>query len=56
MTVGKGEPLAEQLTRTGSRILDTEIEDGGVVENIGSSEAGKLVANVKTRFCEGVTS
>ena len=37
VTVGSGDPLAEHLTRSGSRILDTEIDDGGVVENTGSA-------------------
>ena len=37
MIVGKGDPLAEHLTRTDSRIPDTEIEEGGVDENTGST-------------------
>ena len=47
VTVGRGDPLAEHLTRSGSRIFDTEIEDGGVVENIGSAkESNNTTASV----------
>ena len=41
MTERKGEPLAEQLTRTDSRIPDTEIEKGGVQEITGSAREDK---------------
>ena len=38
MILGKGEPLAEQLTRTDAPILDTLIEDEGVEVNTGISK------------------
>ena len=38
MTVGRGDPLAEHLTRSDSRILGTETEDDGVDEKKGSTE------------------
>ena len=38
VTVGRGDPLAEQLTRSDSRILGTETEDDGVEEKTGSAE------------------
>ena len=38
VTVGRGDPLAEQLTRSDSRILGTGTEDDGVEEKTGSAE------------------
>ena len=38
VTVGRGVPLAEQLTRSASRILGTDTEDDGVDEKTGSTE------------------
>ena len=38
VTVGRGDPLAEQLTRSASRILGTDREDDGVDEKKGSTE------------------
>ena len=37
VTVGRGDPLAEQLTRIEALTLDTVIEAGGVEENTGGS-------------------
>ena len=50
VTVGRGDPLAEQLTRSDSRILDTEIEDGGVVEKTGSAGEGKAIGNISALY------
>ena len=36
--LGRGEPVAEQLTRIVSSILDTSTEGGGFEENEGGSE------------------
>ena len=38
VTVGRGDPLAEQLTRSASRILGTETEDDSVEEKTGSTK------------------
>ena len=38
MILGRGEPLAEQLTRIDAPILDTLIEDEGVKVNTGISK------------------
>ena len=38
VTVGRGDPLAEHLTRSGSLIRGTETEDDGVDEKTGSTE------------------
>ena len=55
VTVGRGDPLAEHLTRSDSRILGTETEDDGVDENAGSTERVKqlsiLVYYSKTDLC-----
>ena len=37
VTVGRGEPLAEQLIRRVSRIPGAEIEEEGVLENSGGT-------------------
>ena len=37
VTVGKGDPLAEHLTLSAPRILDTETEDDGADEKTGST-------------------
>ena len=37
VTVGRGDPLAEQLTRSASRVLGTDTEDDGVDEKTGST-------------------
>ena len=50
VTVGSGYPLAEQLTRSGSWILDTEIEDGGVVEKIGSTGERKGICSISALY------
>ena len=41
VTVGKGDPLAEQLTLSASRILGTRTEDDGVDEKTGSTKKVK---------------
>ena len=41
VTVGRGDPLAEQLTRKASRILGTGTEDGDVDEKKGSTKKVK---------------
>ena len=46
VTVGNGDPLAEQLTRSDSRMPETETEEGGVVENIGSTRESQIFSNV----------
>ena len=38
VTVGRGDPLAEHLTRSDSRILGAETDDGGVKEKTGGTE------------------
>ena len=38
VTVGRGDPLAEQLTRSNSPIPRTETEDDGLDEKTGSTE------------------
>ena len=38
VTVGRGDPFAEQLTLSGSRILGTRTEDDGVDEKTGRTE------------------
>ena len=41
VTVGRGDPLAEQLTLRASRILGTGTEDDGVDEKTGNTEKVK---------------
>ena len=41
VTVGRGDPLAEQRTLSASRILGTETEDDGVDEKTGNTEKVK---------------
>ena len=41
VTVGRGDPLAEQLTLSASRRLGTGTEDGGVDEKTGNTEKVK---------------
>jgi len=38
VTVGRGDPLAEHLTRSGSRILGTDTDSDGVDEKKGGTE------------------
>ena len=49
VTVGRGDPLAEQLTRSASRIRGTGTEDGGVDEKTGST--GKVKQLFILVFC-----
>ena len=46
VTVGRGDPLAEHLTPSDSRILDTETEDDGVDEKAGSTERVKQLSSL----------
>ena len=49
VTVGKGAPLAEQLTLSVSRTLGTGTEDGGVDEKTGSTKKVKQMFSLV--FC-----
>ena len=55
VTVGRGDPRAEHLTRSDSRILGTETEDDGVDEKAGSTERVKrlciLAYYIKAGLC-----